>query len=51
LIIKKSKTVFKTLGLKYSHDDQPLTISNKNIYCTLNAGVFDFELNPLKEPA
>ena len=51
LIIKKSETEFKTLELKCSHEDQPLTMSNKNIFCTSHGSVFDFEGNALKEPA
>ncbi len=51
LIIKKSETEFKTLELKCSHEDQPLTMSSKNIYCTSHGSVFDFDGNPLKEPA
>ncbi len=51
IIIKKSETEFKTLELKCSHEDQPLTMSNKYIHCSSHGSIFDFEGNPIKEPA
>ena len=51
LVIKKSESAFKTLELRCTHEAQPLTMSNKNIYCASHGSIFDFEGNSLKEPA
>ena len=51
LIIKKTEVEYKTLELRCSHEDQPLTMSNKNIYCASHGSIFDFDGNALKEPA
>ncbi len=51
LVIKNTETEYKTLELRCSHEDQPLTMSNKNIFCTSHGSIFDFEGNALKEPA
>lgn len=51
IVIKKSDSVYQTFELRCSHEDQPLSFSNKNIFCASHGSIFNFEGVPLKQPA
>ncbi len=51
VVIKRADNTYNTLQLKCTHEDQPLGVTSKNIYCSSHGSVFDFEGNATKEPA
>lgn len=51
LVVKRSDTEYKTLELKCSHEDQPLSPGNKNIFCNSHGSIFSLDGQVLKEPA
>jgi Rieske Fe-S protein len=51
IVIKKSDLQYSTFELRCTHEAQPLTASNKHIFCASHGSVFDFEGNALKQPA
>ena len=50
-VVKQSESEYKTFELKCTHEDQPLNLSDKNIFCTSHGSIFNFEGVPIKEPA
>ena len=51
VVIKKQDNTYKTLQLKCTHEDQPLGVTTKNIYCSSHGSTFDFDGKAMKEPA
>lgn len=51
LLIKKDTGGYTALYMMCTHNDNPLTATNKNLVCPSHGSVFDFEGNVLQSPA
>lgn len=51
LLVKKNDAAYTALYMKCTHQDNPLTASNKNLICPSHGSIFDFDGNVIQSPA
>lgn len=51
LVIKRDDGTYKSLLMRCSHQDQPLTATATGLFCTAHGSSFDLDGNVTKEPA
>lgn len=51
LVIKKDDGTYKSLLMRCSHQDQPLTATASGLFCAAHGSSFDLDGNVTKEPA